>query len=56
MDIVVPVEGKATGYLASSKEEYAGAIHSILSLGESERIALQVGHDGCHWTCAMLIH
>jgi len=48
MDIVVPLEGKATGYLASSSTEYAEAIHSILSLGESERIALQVGgDDGC---------
>eukprot|EP01027_Heterolobosea_sp_BB2_P008481 GEZU01012584.1.p2 GENE.GEZU01012584.1~~GEZU01012584.1.p2 ORF type:complete len:101 (-),score=27.46 GEZU01012584.1:161-463(-) len=30
MDIVVPFEGKQTGYLAETEEEYANFMHSIL--------------------------
>ena|SRR3569832_1594415 len=35
-DIVVPFQGKPTGYLASTAEEYGEAIYKILSLSPKE--------------------
>lgn len=41
-DIVVPYEGKTTGFLANTAEQYADALCGIVSLPEHERLELQV--------------
>lgn len=40
MDIVVAEEGKKTGFLAKTVEEYADAIIEICSMKESERFEM----------------
>jgi len=40
-DIVVPVDGKRTGYHAKSPEEFAEAFHSVFQLSKSEDLALR---------------
>nr|GFB00640.1 GDP-Man:Man(3)GlcNAc(2)-PP-Dol alpha-1,2-mannosyltransferase [Tanacetum cinerariifolium] len=37
MDIVLPEEGKQTGFLAQTVEEFADAILNILQMSESEK-------------------
>lgn len=37
MDIVVPYQGKPTGYLASDVDGYANAMESVLKMSASER-------------------
>ena len=41
-DIVLPLDGKATGFLASTAEEYAEHIHTIVTMSAEERLQLQV--------------
>ncbi|XP_004349028.2 glycosyl transferase [Capsaspora owczarzaki ATCC 30864] len=41
MDIVTPFRGQPTGYLATTKEEYAQAILALLAMKDSERHAMQ---------------
>ncbi|PIN02454.1 Glycosyltransferase [Handroanthus impetiginosus] len=40
MDIVLPEDGKQTGYLAQNVQEYADAILRIIRMPESERLAM----------------
>ena len=42
-DIVVPYAGHKTGFLARTCNEYADALHAILSLNEASRVDMQVG-------------
>lgn len=42
-DIVVPFQGKPTGFLATTADEYAERIHEILSMSETE--ASQIRRD-----------
>ena len=37
MDIVLPEEGKQTGFLAQTVDEFADAILKILQMSESEK-------------------
>ena len=37
MDIVTPVDGKQSGFLASSAEQYASAMHAILAMPVADR-------------------
>jgi len=41
-DIVVPFQGKTTGFLASSPQEYAEHIYSILSMSDEARKEMQM--------------
>jgi alpha-1,2-mannosyltransferase len=40
-DIVVPYQGRETGFLATTAEEYASAIHKALTLSQSEATVLR---------------
>lgn len=41
MDIVVPVKGKASGFLAESEEEYADSFYSIYKMSLQKRAAIR---------------
>ena len=41
-DIIAPVHGQATGYLASTAEEYASALVNALCISDREREKMQV--------------
>lgn len=49
MDIVVPVNEQPTGFLATTCEEYAESLHTILSMKETTRLELQVCQHSEHW-------
>ncbi|XP_061579275.1 GDP-Man:Man(3)GlcNAc(2)-PP-Dol alpha-1,2-mannosyltransferase-like [Cololabis saira] len=41
LDIVVPFEGRQTGFLADSEDSYAAAMETILALSPSERLEIR---------------
>lgn len=41
MDIVVPVKGKASGFLAETEEEYADSFYSIYKMSVQKRAAIR---------------
>lgn len=42
MDIVVPVEGRVTGFLARTDKEYCKTMYDILQLPQNDRLEIQV--------------
>lgn len=41
LDIVVPYEGRQTGFLADSEDSYAAAMETILSLSPTARLEMR---------------